>query len=998
MTNGDGYINAELLTPEDYISLGEKRQQEASRATGKLGLRKEDIIFLSYPDSGLSSLWGERYNANRENSKTAPYNFYKSKTTKNISSPYKITYNHAKKGYTRENLILDIQDILKEYKPKSIYTPHLLDGSFDHQATTRLVFEALNELAGTGKDNWIGSLGVSYYLIHPPVMESGQGYSIWPDKNSASLDAPAVFTEKPPRSENIVSFKQNKKQALEEYRTQLNIEETKILPESFIKDNEIFWDAPLDKLSHLNDVGDEWERIGRIMQNQGYNVNFGTVADIADSLEDMRNPLARKRRMYSEHPSFVAELVLYAVTGMDKTGVIPVVKHFPGLGSSNADTHISLPVIKKSKKELYKRDLVPFKELIKKNGHFWVMSDHAIYPYLSREPASLSYAVQTQILREELGFEGVIITDELLNMQAIEEYARIEKIKEPYIGEIIVRAFQSGADIGLFYVSSPQQAKKVIVEVINSVEQAVVKGKIKEEEIDASVRRILKDKERIFKQPLEYLLKDMDLKEKISQKLFTDTYTSKEEDTREWLEILKEYNLAGILPRNSKIIPQLQNNSKIPLFIATQYEGGLITYGHNFCTRSAYIMGREFERLILKAGIKIPCLSLKKTKVRYLYSERIAFSLFSKLNRARRQALAASLLNSIDKLIKAWSELEEKGYTAPNPNHLSPLTIYSNGRFEIKPYEDMADLPVAWTKKFPDEDTALCAYYLFKKAFDDWPDSQKRAKEASSIVPRLTSFRERVEEQTSKIDKSRVRILCLAAHPDDEDGEALAYFSKKFNCETYVLLATRGEGGENKIGSARNEKLGLLRTKEMEKAASILGVKKVYYLGKTDFGYTPSIAEVFQKWGKEDTLEKLVHFIRLIKPQIIITKHNEANLKEHGQHRALVMLAKEAFDLAGSPGVYPEMIADGLLPWQPLKFYQRAIEMNAFPVKITINPDEYIFSGNKTYRQISMEALRQHRTQGIFKWFKETGDASYQLVESKVKQVYPEGSFFAGIN
>lgn len=997
MTNGDGNIAEELPAPEDYISLGEKRQQEALRATGKLGLKEEDIIFLSYPDTGLSSLWRESYNVNRENSKAAPYNFYKSKTTKKIFSPYKITYNHAKKGCTRENLLLDIKDILKEYKPKSIYTPHLLDGSPDHQATTRLVFDALNELAGTGRHSWIGSLGVSYYLIHPPVMESEQGYSIWPDKNSALLDAPAVFTEKPPRSENIVSFKQNKREALEEYRTQLDTEE-KIFLESFIKDNEIFWDAPPDKLSHLSEVRDEWERVGRIMQNQGYNVNFGVIADIADSLENMRNPLARKGRMYSEHSSLVAELVLSAVTGMDKTGVIPVVKHFPGLGSNNADTHISLPVIKKSKKELYKRDLVPFKELIKKNVHFWVMSDHAIYPYLSQEPASLSYAVQTQVLRKKLGFEGVIITDELLNMQAIEEYARIEKIKEPYIGEIIVRAFQSGADIGLFYVDSPQQAKKVIIEVINSVKQAVVKGKIKEEEIDASVRRILKDKERIFKQPLEHFLKEMTLKEKISQKLFTDAYTSKEEDTREWLEILKEYNLAGILPRNSKIIPQLQNNSKIPLFIATQYEGGLITYGHNFCTRSAYIMGKESERLILKAGIKIPSLSFRKTKIRHLYSERQASSLFSKLNKARRQALAASLLNSIDKLITAWSELEEKGYTAPNPNHLSPLTIYSNGRFEIKPYEDMADLPVAWTKKFPDEDTALCAYYLFKKTFDDWPDSQKRAEEAKSIVSRLVSFRERVEEQTSKIDKSRIRILCLAGHPDDEDGEALAYFSKKFNCETYVLLATRGEGGENKIGSARKEKLGLLRTKEMEKAASILGVKKVYYLGKTDFGYTSSVEEVFKQWGKEDTLEKLVYFIRLIKPQIIITKHNEANSREHGQHQALIMLAKEAFDLAGGPRVYPGMIADGRLPWQPLKFYQRAIEMNAFPVKITINPDEYIFPGNKTYRQISMEALRQHRTQGISKWFKETGDVSYQLVASKVKQVCPEGSFFAGIN
>ena len=104
-------------------------------------------------------------------------------------------------------------------------------------------------------------------------------------------------------------------------------------------------------------------------------------------------------------------------------------------------------------------------------------------------------------------------------------------------------------------------------------------------------------------------------------------------------------------------------------------------------------------------------------------------------------------------------------------------------------------------------------------------------------------------------------IMCLAAHPDDEDGATLTYYRKKHGVRTVILVATRGEGGQNQIGPELYEELGVIRAYETQAAANIYGAD-VYNLNKRDFGYSKRAEETFRFWGHEDSLRRLVRVIR----------------------------------------------------------------------------------------------------------------------------------------
>lgn len=955
LTNGDAFTSScaawlkkkpEELTAKDYVSFGQERCNEAQKAAKRLSLNPQDEIFLSFPDKGLLPLWEEKYD-----------DFYLSETTK--------------KGYSRQNILMDITDILAKYKPREIYMPHPLDTNNDHQAAAYFINCALGALRSK-ENKWLDDLKVSYYLIH--------GFL-----NNVKLKKLAVFSQTTNSRRNITNFQKQKELALNEYITQLNTEKEKSFLKNFVKEEELFWDLSTDKDTYLQKLEEEWLGIAKIMRQVGFNVNFGPVVDVAEEIEDRDIFLVRRQRLYSQSPNNVIELASRVIEGLNKGGVIPVLKHFPGLGAARLDTHIQLPILEKTKERFYNEDLVPFKSLINKYPNIWVMIDHAVYPSLSDKPASLSHEIQTNILRKELGFKGIIIADELLNMQSILEFVYREKIPQPFIGEIIARAFQAGTDIALIY-PVPEKAEEVISCIIQSVINTIREGRLKEEEINLSVMRILKEKERVFGRPLLHLLKKMSIEEKICQKIAVDSYG----DTK----LLNKYNFCGIRPRAEININILQNQAKIPMFIFAQHEGGVVNDRWlNLSTRSAYIVGREFERLadknmenisngafgsrnmqISSAGKKQERGNISKTALRGVnYDKAIS-----------------SLLDSTDRLIELFSELGQKGsIPAPHPNYLTPLTVNLDNSFELKPFNR---LPVIWLRSFSDEASAVYTYEIFKNIYQEWRKKQDGlARGAEDIVPRLISLRKALEKTSGKEeDKSNIRVLCLAAHPDDEDGEALAYFGKKFHCQTFILLATRGEAGENAVTASFYEELGALRTEEIEKSAVILGVKKVYYLGKKDFGYSVDPQEAFKNWDKQDTLEKLVYFIRLIRPHIIITKHNTTNRREHGQHQALSILAEEAFDLAGNPQSYPWMINAGLSVWQPDKFYQRLIGRGGGDVSFNTKPVildilEPFDSKNKNCQQIATEALNQHKSQMYLPRFQgnKTGKILYQLVKAK---------------
>ena len=214
----------------------------------------------------------------------------------------------------------------------------------------------------------------------------------------------------------------------------------------------------------------------------GFNIVCNPVLDINTNHD---NPIIGTRAI-SDNTELVIELAGEYIKGMQEAGVIPLAKHYPGHGDTSEDSHIIMPVIKHDKALLMERELKPYKVLSQK-GMWGVMTAHIVFPGLSSPeeidmPATLSRNIITNILRLELGFDGIIVSDSL-SMKGIKEIYGIEKSA--------VLAVKAGHDIILQdYASDPEIP-------LNAVVEAVRCGEIDINQINESVKRILKFKEQL---------------------------------------------------------------------------------------------------------------------------------------------------------------------------------------------------------------------------------------------------------------------------------------------------------------------------------------------------------------------------------------------------------------------------------------------------------------------------------------------------------------------
>lgn len=230
--------------------------------------------------------------------------------------------------------------------------------------------------------------------------------------------------------------------------------------------------------------------VGQLLANQvkafGYNMNMAPVLDV-DSNPD--NPVIGDRSFGSD-PEVVASLGIATMKGMQEERVIPVVKHFPGHGDTSVDSHSSMPILDADLERLNSLELIPFKKAIEE-GADAVMTAHILFPKIdSSNPATLSGKVINGILRESLGFEGVIITDDLTMGAIRNSYSA---------GQAAVRAFLAGHDILLICHEYDNYYM-----AIQAMKEAVTSGKIKEEQVDRSVQRILtlKKKYKLSNEPV----------------------------------------------------------------------------------------------------------------------------------------------------------------------------------------------------------------------------------------------------------------------------------------------------------------------------------------------------------------------------------------------------------------------------------------------------------------------------------------------------------------
>ena len=214
------------------------------------------------------------------------------------------------------------------------------------------------------------------------------------------------------------------------------------------------------------------QKTGAYLKELGINVNFAPVADVGT------NP-----REYAADGQTVAKFVAAAAQGYESAHEIYTLKHFPGIGRGTVDSHFERSEIPATKDELLAQDLVPFKEIIANHSpeNFMVMISHLVYPALDKNhTASLSAEIQTKLLRQELGFNGVIITDSL-EMGAVSKYGDFRSLG--------VQAVQAGADIALVCHEYPHET-----DVYLGLLEAAEKGVISEERINESVKRIVKMK------------------------------------------------------------------------------------------------------------------------------------------------------------------------------------------------------------------------------------------------------------------------------------------------------------------------------------------------------------------------------------------------------------------------------------------------------------------------------------------------------------------------
>jgi LmbE family N-acetylglucosaminyl deacetylase len=212
-------------------------------------------------------------------------------------------------------------------------------------------------------------------------------------------------------------------------------------------------------------------------------------------------------------------------------------------------------------------------------------------------------------------------------------------------------------------------------------------------------------------------------------------------------------------------------------------------------------------------------------------------------------------------------------------------------------------------------------------------------------------------------------VMCVAAHPDDEDGTSLTILRRKYGVHTVSLFSTYGEGGQNVVGPELYEELGVIRARETMAAAQIQG-SEPYFLGLKDFGYSKSADEAFRVWGHDEALRRMVLKIRELRPDVIITHHDTTS--GHGHHQATGRLILEAFDAAADPKRFPEQLTQ-VRTWQPKRLFVRVFsggqvaeksESKAPAKIIRFDPNERDLIRGTLYAEQALAALQRHATQG----------------------------------
>ena len=310
--------------------------------------------------------------------------------------------------------------------------------------------------------------------------------------------------------------------------------------------------------------------VGHDLRSLGFNMVFAPVADVNNN---SLNPVINSRS-YSDDPEVVSKYVIDAFKGFQDSLVLPTVKHFPGHGDTSVDSHLSLPTVTKEKEELEKIELAPFKAAIK-NGIDGVMVAHIVFDKVdSIYPSTLSKKIITEILREEMQFKGLVVTDSLTMGAINNNYSK---------GEIVEYAVNAGIDLLIFCGKADIEEQTFIY---NEFLRKIKEGKISINRVNESVNRLLDYKKK-------YQCDDMSFSE---EKLVIN-----EEYVKEALDISNES--ITLVEDKQKLFPLKEDDKTLIIFPKIKLFSLVDNANENYKTLSSFfekdeiIFDSELENL-----------------------------------------------------------------------------------------------------------------------------------------------------------------------------------------------------------------------------------------------------------------------------------------------------------------------------------------------------------------------------------------------------------------
>jgi LmbE family N-acetylglucosaminyl deacetylase len=239
-------------------------------------------------------------------------------------------------------------------------------------------------------------------------------------------------------------------------------------------------------------------------------------------------------------------------------------------------------------------------------------------------------------------------------------------------------------------------------------------------------------------------------------------------------------------------------------------------------------------------------------------------------------------------------------------------------------------------------------------------------------------------------------VLYIAAHPDDENTRLISYLSNEVNARTGYLSLTRGDGGQNLIGSQLRELLGVIRTQELIEARKIDGGEQ-FFSRANDFGYSKNPDETLKIWDKDKVLADVIWTIRKFQPDVIINRFDHRSPgTTHGHHTSSAMLSVESFDLSNNTKIYPEQLKY-VTPWQVKRqffntswwFYGSQEKFDAAnKSKFTTLQTGVYYSGiGKSNQEIAALSRSRHQSQGFGSTGSRGDESEYlELINGEIPQ------------